>query len=338
VENKREQPEVCDERRTGARSNGLKTFTVLIPALNEGKNIGQLLDDVYAQELDGSLTLTRVMVISDGSTDNTEEVVRERAGRYEMLELRVNPKREGKAVCINEGKRGLDCDYFVLVDGDVRLNGKNTLNNLLRDLDEDVGMVGGLPVPVEDRSGLAPMIFLCGDILRDYIRRRLNDGSNIYGAHGRILALSRELYAKIEIPSLEQGSRVLSTDQFLYYSCITHGMRFVLRHDAEVLFKLPESFKDYLLVTVRFMYSAKNTMHFFHDESFTNQFHVPMALKVKAMLHLAWCKPLGVPAWISYRALARAIYLFKRYVRREEVGATWEISESTKDAIESPGP
>jgi glycosyltransferase involved in cell wall biosynthesis len=318
------------------RPGAIKTVAVLIPALNEGRNIGPLLDDVYSQELEDTLALDRVIVISDGSTDNTEETVVARTSRYETLELRVNPKRQGKAVCINEGKAGLDCDYFVLIDGDVRLNGKGVLNALLRDLADDVGMVGGLPVPVEDRSGLAPMIFLCGDILRDYIRRRLNDGSNIYGAHGRILALSRRLYQNMEIPSLEQGSRVLSTDQFLYYACITNGLKFVLRFDAEVLFKLPESFRDYLLVTVRFMYSARNTKHYFHDERFTNQFHVPMSLKVKAMLHLIHRKPLGALAWVCYRFLARAIYMFNRYVRKKEIGATWEISESTKDAIESP--
>ena len=256
-----------------------RTIAVLIPALNEAKNIGGLLDDVFSQELEDTLVVDKVLVISDGSTDGTEVVVLERAGEHAELELMVNPKREGKAVCINIGKRDLINDFLILVDGDVRLDSPRTLDSLLKGIDDSVGMVGGTPVPVKDRRGLAPWIFICGDILRDYIRRRLNDGSNIYGAHGRILALSKDLYNKIEIPSLEEGNRVLSTDQFLYYSCITQDMRFVLSCDSRVLFKLPESCRDYLLVTVRFMYSANNTANYFNDKRFASEFYVPLDLK-----------------------------------------------------------
>jgi glycosyltransferase involved in cell wall biosynthesis len=309
------------------------SIAVLVPALNEEKNIGKLLDDIFSQELGEDLVLDEVIVISDGSTDSTEAEVLERCPGHSELRLMVNEKRLGKAVCINVGKRGVTADYLVLVDGDTRLGGPQTLAELVSGLDEGTGMVGGVPVPVKDVGGLAPMIFVCGDILRDYIRKNLKGGSNIYSAHGRILALSRDLYEKVEVPSLERGSRVLSTDQSLYYSCLKEGKRFVLRPDARVIFKLPRSFKDYLLVSVRFMYSATNTTEFFDDRHFNSEFHVPLGIKVRAMLHLFRQKPLGAVAWIGYRLAARTIYLFKRYVKKEEVGAAWEISESTKDSI-----
>jgi glycosyltransferase involved in cell wall biosynthesis len=321
-------PQESDREVTG----GAETIAVVIPALNEGKNIGDLLDDVFSQELVDSLSLQKVIVISDGSTDETEEVVRKRIPLEPRLELRINPKRLGKAACINIGTSSLESDFLVLVDGDVRLYGPHTFKNLLENLDDDVGMVGGIPVPVKEISGLAPMVFMCGDILRDYIRSRLNEGNNIYSAHGRILALSRELYAALEIPRIE-GGKVLSTDQFLYYACVKSGMRFVLRETAQVLFILPESFKDYLRQTVRFMYSASNTKYFFDDVRFANQFYVPLEVKVGAMLHLFRRKPFGALAWLAYRFVARSMYLAKRYLLKKEVAATWEVAESTKDAV-----
>lgn len=310
------------------------SFSVLIPALNEEKNIGGLLDDLYSQDLGGGLTLERVIVISDGSTDDTEAEVLRRAEAHESLELVVNDVRLGKAECINRGKRGVSSDFLVLIDGDVRLQGEDTLFELLRDLGPQVGMAGGIPVPVLDVKGLAPRIFVYGDILRDYIRRNLNSGSNIYSAHGRVLALSRDLYERVEIPRLDQGSRVLSTDQFLYYSCVKAGMAFALRPGARVLFKLPKSFKDYLLVSVRFMYSATNTTEFFDDRGLSSEFHVPLRIKVGAMINLIRLKPLGAVEWLGYRLAARTVYLYKRYIKREEMGAAWQISETTKDTIE----
>jgi glycosyltransferase involved in cell wall biosynthesis len=306
----------------------------MLPALNEEENIGRLLEDVFSQKLGEDLALSEVLVISDGSTDSTEAVVRAMCPQHPELRLIVNESRRGKAVCINIGAGEVTGDFLVLVDADVRLGGPLTLASLLEGLDDETGMAGGVPVPVEDVSGIAPMIFVCGDMLRDYIRRNLNEGSNIYSAHGRILALKRDLYQRIEIPSIKQGNLVLSTDQFLYYSCIRSGLRFVLRPDATVLYRLPTSFKDYLLVTVRFMYSATNTTVFFDDRRFNSEFHVPLALKVKAMLYLLSRKPLGAFAWVGYRAAARTIYFYKRYLRKEEVGAAWQISESTKGRIE----
>lgn len=81
------------------------------------------------------------------------------------------------------------------------------------------------------------------------------------------------------------------------------------------------------------MYSATNTTKFFNDRGFSNEFHVPLRIKVGAMLNLFRLKPLGALAWIGYRFAARCIYVFKRYLKKEEVGAAWDISESTKDTI-----
>lgn len=217
------------------------TISVLVPALNEEKNIGQLLDDIFAQELGEHLVLHEVIVVSDGSTDGTEGVVSSMCQSHPELRLMVNDRRLGKGACINMGKRSVTDDFLILVDGDIRLSGPRTFCNLVDGLDGSAGMAGGVPVPARHVKGLAPRIFICGDILRDYIRTNLKGGSNIYSAHGRILALSRDMYEQVEIPSLEQGSRVLSTDQFLYYSCIKAAKQFVLRPDARVLFNLPDS-------------------------------------------------------------------------------------------------
>lgn len=318
------------ERGSETDRKDTPTVAVVIPAYNEASNIGLLLDDIFEQETGKGLKLEKVLVISDGSTDETEEMVRERQETGRTLELVVNPRRMGKAVCINLAVKLVESDYMVLIDADVRLAGPLTLERLLEGLTDDVGMAGGVPVPASIPPGFAPAIYICGDILREYIRLELKGSSNIYGAHGRILALSRNLYPGLEIPSIDDGSRVLSTDQFLYYSCIKSGKRFVLRDKARVLFNLPETFDDYLRQTVRFMYSAANTSRYFNDRGLTSEFYVPLGVKLKGMLRLFRRRPFTGLAWVGYRFVARFLYLFERHLMRREVGAAWDVSESTK--------
>lgn len=323
------------ERQSKTDLENTITVAVVIPAYNEESNLGPLLDDVFDQETRG-LRLEKVLVISDGSNDRTEEVVRERRETERSLELLVNPRRVGKAECINLAVKLVDSDYMVLIDADVRLSGSLALKRLLEGLGDEVGMAGGVPIPASIPPGLAPAIYMCGDILREYIRREMKGSSNIYGAHGRLLALSRDLYMELEIPSIDEGAKVLSTDQFLYYSCIKSGKRFVLRDQAKVLFNLPETFRDYLRQTIRFMYSAANTSRYFNDKGLTSEYHVPLDVKLKGMLHLARRRPLTSLAWIGYRFIARSLYLFRRHVLKREVGAAWDISESTKLEVEQP--
>ncbi len=309
------------------------TITIMIPAYNEANNIGLLLDDVFKQQLGDLIRLEKILVISDGSTDSTEAIVRKLQETEPSLELAVNNHRLGKAACINLANRTVATDYLVLIDADVRLGGHTTLRLLLEDLPEDVGMVGGVPVPVMVRSGLAPTVYMCGDTLRNYIRRRFKGSSNIYAAHGRLLALSKALYSDLEIPSIDQGSKVLSTDQFLYYSCIKRGKKFLLRDQAQIFFNLPETFRDYLRQTVRFMYSAANTKKYFGDTGTTSEFYIPLRVKMNGLLYLFRQRPLSSIAWIGYRLMARSLYIYRRLIRRQEVGAVWDMSESTKSEI-----
>src|SRR3989338_8658318 len=52
------------------------SVTVGIPAYNEEKNIGSLLRAVLVQKQDG-FSLEKIIVVSEGSTDNTNKIIKE---------------------------------------------------------------------------------------------------------------------------------------------------------------------------------------------------------------------------------------------------------------------
>jgi hypothetical protein len=242
----------------------------------------------------------------------------------------------GKPQSLNVGKREVRSDFLVLLDGDVRLNGHHALSNLLEDIDEDVGLVGGNPVPAANAS-IAALASRCGDIVRNNIMRRIRDGSNIYSAHGRIMALSKSYYSTIEVPIEKEGKQMVSEDQYLYLSCIRQDMRYVFRGEAEVRYNLPTSFKDYLRQSVRFMYSIGETKGFFNDRNLGSEYHVPFRIKVVAFVDLFRQEPLGGLVWTACRIIGRLLFLARRFGFKEGVGTTWEVSESTKDDLSIRG-
>ena len=125
----------------------LKTM-IGIPAFNEEKNIGKLLDFMIMnipQEIE------TICVVSSGSTDGTDRIVVSRQKKDSRIYLIAQPVRGGKASALNtilgEGK---DYDAIVCIDAD-HLPTQNSIKLLVESLKDDkVGAVSGRLVPVDN--------------------------------------------------------------------------------------------------------------------------------------------------------------------------------------------
>jgi len=125
------------------------TVSVGVMAYNEARNIGRLLDALSGQRL-SSVRLSRIVVVSSGSTDGTDAIVEEHAARDPRIELVRQATREGKSAAINLFLERADGDVFVLESGDT-LPEPDCLERLVAPFaDPSVGMTGARPVPVDD--------------------------------------------------------------------------------------------------------------------------------------------------------------------------------------------
>ena len=103
--------------------SSLPNYVLITPARNEAKHIGLTLDSVVAQ----AIRPLRWVIISDGSTDGTDEIVSAYAARHPWIELIRMPERRerhfsGKVQAFNAGyDRVKDLDYEVIasLDGDI---------------------------------------------------------------------------------------------------------------------------------------------------------------------------------------------------------------------------
>src|SRR5882672_10582845 len=99
------------------------SYVIVTPARNEARFIEKTLDSVVGQ----TVLPLKWVIVSDGSTDDTDEIVQRYALRYPWIELVRMPERKersfaGKVHAFNAGyDRVNDLDYSVLVslDGDI---------------------------------------------------------------------------------------------------------------------------------------------------------------------------------------------------------------------------
>jgi glycosyltransferase involved in cell wall biosynthesis len=125
----------------------MPTISVGVCAHNEEKNIRQSLSSISSQSLK-DFKLEEILVVSSGSTDLTDTIVKEYISRDPRVRLIVQEKREGKSSAVNLFMEEAKGNILVLVNADNQLKDM-ALSRLLAPLmNEKVGIVGGHPVPV----------------------------------------------------------------------------------------------------------------------------------------------------------------------------------------------
>ena len=132
-------------------------YVLVTPVRNEEATIGTTIESVVRQ----TILPSKWVVVSDESTDRTDEIVRGFADRYsfiELVRLSGRPKRSFSSVVFVieagiETLRNEKYEFFGVLDGDVRL-GEAYYERILAEFsaDKNLGIAGGLVVDY-DRAG-----------------------------------------------------------------------------------------------------------------------------------------------------------------------------------------
>lgn len=90
-------------------------LSIIVPVYNEEKTIGQILNKVLEVKLINNW-VKEVVVIDDGSTDETREILKKFKDKIKIV---LKNKNEGKGAAIKEGLKHINGDYILIQDADL---------------------------------------------------------------------------------------------------------------------------------------------------------------------------------------------------------------------------
>lgn len=206
------------------------SINIGICAYNEEKNIGRLLDALLNQRT-RRIRIDEIIVVSSGSIDRTDEIVREFTKIDERIKLITQPRREGKASAVNEFIKHASGDVCVLESADT-VPLEDTIERLcLPFYDENVGMTGGHPIPVNDKSTFIGFA-----------------GHMIWELHHRIALRSPKLGELVAFRKIIDGiPKNTAVDEAWIEALIKRkGYKVVYVPDAIVYNRAPETIRDFI--------------------------------------------------------------------------------------------
>ncbi len=173
------------------------SVSLIVPAYNEERVIAQKLENSLA--LDYSAGQLEILVISDGSTDATNQIVTGYAGRG--VRLAYQPPRRGKIAALNRAVPLTRGEILVFSDANAML-APDALRRLVRPFaDERVACVGGAK-RVASRGSHSAQGESAYWRYESHLKRCDSAVGSAMGVAGELFAVRRERYPPVEEDSI----------------------------------------------------------------------------------------------------------------------------------------
>ena len=181
------------------------SVTVLCPAYNEEEAIGAKIESFL--KLDYPKDKVKMIVISDDSSDRTNEIVQSFSGQN--VELLIQKPRRGKPSALNLARSELDSEFVLSTDAN-SIFAPDALKLLMEKMlsDPRLGLVSG------------ELHFMAGEGQKSgeglywryesKIKHWESDLGGIIGANGSIFLIRKDLFEKVDPQSVDDFERVLT--------------------------------------------------------------------------------------------------------------------------------
>lgn len=298
----------------------IPTVTIATIAYNEAENIVRFLESVMMQK-EVNFRLKKIVVISDGSTDDT--VGRVQSIRSKKITIKIFRKRLGKSARLNWLYRNLNSDYLVQSDADVIYAHSFVVNDLISPLinEMNVAMCGGNPQPLPPKTFIEQAVN-CTTLVYSEFRKIIRRGNNIFSADGRILAYKRELVNLIFVPN-----NMIANDMFTYFCCIDKGYKYRFVISALVEYRSPQTLSDHIRQNTRFRASPIRLEKYFPASLVRKELYISKKMFLAEAMKV----------FLKYPLHSSVIYMVNLYCRlkamfvEQYLSAQWQIVTTTKN-------
>lgn len=242
-------------KKSNYKENFEPTITIMIAAYNEEKVIGKRIDNIAT--MDYNFEKVEVLIGSDNSTDNTNEILNTYEQKYDWLKVFFFNERKGKAGILNELIKEAKNEIIVFTDANTQFQ-SNAIRNLVADfVDKNIGGVCGKLMLIENENSKSESNEEKKYWLYENVIKRAEGEAGIsFSANGGIFAIRKELYQ--QIPT----DKPVTDDLFISLSVVSRGYKFTFEEDAIALEEISKDVKDEYKRKVRF--SATNFQTLVH--------------------------------------------------------------------------
>ena len=130
--------------------NKVETLSVFMPAYNEEKNVGKTIEQVLKVLQTLNLRSYEVIVVNDGSKDNTAGVVEEWEKKDKHVKLVNHDQNKGYGEAVKTGIYSAKYDFLVFIDSDGQFDFSDITKFIDRIESENVDIVVGYRVNRKD--------------------------------------------------------------------------------------------------------------------------------------------------------------------------------------------
>jgi biofilm PGA synthesis N-glycosyltransferase PgaC len=198
----------------------LPDVTMLIAAYNEEQFIEAKINNTLA--LDYPAEKLSVIIVTDGSTDNTPELVK----KFHAVKLFHEPGRKGKIHAVNRVMKHVKSPIVIFSDANTVLN-KESIKNIVRHYDDPkVGGVAGekriFQNSEDNASGSGEGLYWKYE---SFLKRKDSEVYSIVGAAGELFSVRTDLY---EAPP----ENMIIEDFYMSLKITSRGFRFKYEPEA----------------------------------------------------------------------------------------------------------
>lgn len=239
----------------------LPDVTVLIPAYNEAGHIAETVNNKLTQDYPADKL--QVIVISDESTDGTDELVQAIAAKDSRVTLIRQQPRQGKTAGLNLALQNVDSDIVVFSDANSQF-APDAVQALVKTFeDPSVGYVTGKMVYTQDGSIVGDG---CSAYMRyeNWLRTLETRTGSVVGVDGGVDAIRRELYQPMnpdQLPDFVQPLKVVSQGFRVAY-CETALLNEEALNDSQSEFRMR------VRVSLRALWALWDMRHLFNPRQY----------------------------------------------------------------------
>lgn len=159
----------------------MPTLSIIMPVYNERQTVEEIIRRVEGVQLEGGET--ELVIVDDGSTDGTRDILRERFSRKHAVVF--HDQNQGKGAAIRTGLRRARGDAFVIQDADLEYEPKDIAMMWKVMQDRKLDVVYGSRVLHHEGKNYASLLFHFGGLIVTFwtnllYRAKITDEATCY--------------------------------------------------------------------------------------------------------------------------------------------------------------